>query len=217
MDLWLYFADTLPETNPYTSDGKYGDNWVALTLYEGDGLTVGTNIVYGAVLGKQCKDWKSQKERLGRCRSFSENGGWNMHLRMHERYRKTRTCRVFRWDWNYVGVLTGNSLKSKNFTVTRSERAESPGDVDSVVSPCVELRNRPLGTSVISPCEKWRNRSLRTVSVGLLSDTRAVGCLSGTISSFALRGTAKPHQNSPAWCPPLWVLGLKYCPQNRGT
>ena len=25
------------------------------------------------------------------------------------------------------------------------------------------------------------------------------------------------HQNSPVWCPPLWVLGLKYCPQNRGT
>ena len=85
MDLWLYFADTLRETNPYTFDGKYGDNWVALTLCEGDGLTVGTNIVYGAVLGKQRKDWKSQKERLGRCRSFCENGRWYMHLRMHER------------------------------------------------------------------------------------------------------------------------------------
>lgn len=54
----IYFIRKLTERNPFSKDGKYGSEWVSITIDKSRYIMPGTKFIYGCIIGKNIDFWE---------------------------------------------------------------------------------------------------------------------------------------------------------------
>ncbi len=54
----IYFTRKLTEHNPFSENGKYGDDWVSISLNRSRGIMPETKFLYGCAIGRKVDFWE---------------------------------------------------------------------------------------------------------------------------------------------------------------